>query len=43
MVVTNYIKFFRMAADRHNGILMSLLLLIAEIMNLGSDKVLLRY
>ena len=31
MVVTYYIKLFRMGADRHNGILlMSLLLLFAE-------------
>ena len=30
MVVTYYIKLFRMGADRHNGILMSLLLLVAE-------------
>ena len=30
MVVTYYIKAFRRGADRHNGILMSLLLLVAE-------------
>ena len=30
MVVTYYIKLLRTTADRHNGILMSLLLLIAE-------------
>ena len=30
MVVTYYIKLFRTGADRHNGILMSLLLVIAE-------------
>ena len=30
MVVTYYIKLFRTVADRHNGILMSLLLLVAE-------------
>ena len=30
MVVTYYIKFFRIGADRRNGILMSLLLLVAE-------------
>ena len=30
MVVTYYIKLFRMGADRHNGILMSLLLLVTE-------------
>ena len=30
MVVTYYIKLFRMGADRHNGILMYLLLLVAE-------------
>ena len=29
-VVTYYIKLFRTGADRHNGILMSLLLLVAE-------------
>ena len=30
MIVTYYIKLFQMGADRHNGILMSLLLLVAE-------------
>ena len=30
MVVTYYIKLFRTGADRHNSILMSLLLLVAE-------------
>ena len=30
LVVTYYIKLFRTGADRHNGILMSLLLLVAE-------------
>ena len=30
MVVTYYIKLFHAGADRHNGILMSLLLLVAE-------------
>ena len=30
MVVTYYIKLFQMGANRHNGILMSLLLLVAE-------------
>ena len=30
IVVTFYIKIFRVGADRHNGILMSLLLLVAE-------------
>ena len=30
MVVTYYIKLFHMGADRHNSILMSLLLLVAE-------------
>ena len=30
MVVTYYIKHFRKGADRRNGILMSLLLLVAE-------------
>ena len=30
MVVTYYIKLFRTGAGRHNGILMSLLLLVAE-------------
>ena len=30
MVVTYYIKLFRTRADKHNGVLMSLLLLVAE-------------
>ena len=30
MIVTYNIKLFRTGADRHNGILMSLLLLVAE-------------
>ena len=30
MVVTYYVKLFHMGSDRHNGILMSLLLLVAE-------------
>ena len=30
MVVTYYIKLFRTGADRHNGILMSRLILVAE-------------
>ena len=30
MVLTYYIKFFRMGTDRHNGILMFLLLLVAD-------------
>ena len=30
MVVTYYIKLFRTRADRHNGILMSLLPLVTE-------------
>ena len=30
MVVTSYIKLFRTGANRHNGILMSLFLLVAE-------------
>ena len=34
MVVTYYIKLFRMGADRRNGILMSVLLLVAETINL---------
>ena len=33
MVVTYYIKLFRTGADRHNGILMSLLHLVAETIN----------
>ena len=34
MIVTYYIKLFRTRAERHNGILMSLLLLIAETITL---------
>ena len=30
MVVIYYIKLFRTGADRHNGVLMSLLLLVTE-------------
>ena len=30
MVVTYYVKLFRIGTDRHNGILMSLLLLVTE-------------
>ena len=33
MVVTYCIKIFRTGADKHNGILMSLLLLVAETTN----------
>ena len=33
MVVTYHIELFRMGADRHNGILVSLLLLVAETIN----------
>ena len=33
MVVTYYIKLFRTGADRHNGVLISLLLLVAETTN----------
>ena len=35
MVVSYYIKLFRTGTDRHNGILMSLLLLVAEIKNVN--------
>ena len=34
MVVTYYIKLFRTGAERHNSILMSLLLLVTETINL---------
>ena len=34
MVVTYYIKLFQTGADRHNGVLMSLLLLVAETISL---------
>ena len=33
IVVTYYIKLFRTGADRHSGILMSLILLVAETIN----------
>ena len=33
MVITYYIKLFWTGADRHNGILMSLLLLVAQTMD----------
>ena len=33
-MVTNYIKLFRTGADTHNGILMSILLLVAETVTL---------
>ena len=35
MDATYYIKLFRAGADRHNGILMCLLLLVAETINSG--------
>ena len=35
MVVTYFIKLFRAEVDRHNGILISLLLLVAETINLN--------
>ena len=38
MVVTYYIKLVRTRADRHNGILMSLLLLVAETISKGMSK-----
>ena len=38
MVVTYYIKLFRTRADRHNGILMSLFLLIAETINKKTEN-----
>ena len=37
MVVTYYIKLFRTEADRHNGILMSLLLLVEETISRITD------
>ena len=40
MVVTYYIKLFRTGADRHNGILKSLLLLVAETKKRASREVL---
>ena len=39
MVVSYYIEFFRTGADRHNGILMSLLLLVTETKNCFSVHV----
>ena len=36
MAVTYYIKLFRTGTDRHNGILMSLLLLVVETINAGT-------
>ena len=33
MVITYYIKLFRMGADRHDGIVMSVLLLVTETIN----------
>ena len=39
MVVTYYIKLFRTGADRHNGILVSLLLLVPEmIISFGNSN-----
>ena len=38
MVVTYYIKLFRTGSDRYKGILMSLLLLVAETINLKSSE-----
>ena len=38
MVVTYYVKFFWMGSDRHNGILMYLLLLVAETINMVEVK-----
>ena len=38
MVIAYYIKLFRTGADRHNGILMSLLLLVAETIKVKTDK-----
>ena len=38
MVVTYYIKLFQTGADRHNGILMSLLLLVAEAINKKTEN-----
>ena len=38
MVVTYYIKHFRTGADRHNRILMSLLLLVAEAINYSPNN-----
>ena len=38
MAVTCYIKLFRMEADRHNGILMYLLVLVVETINTKYKK-----
>ena len=39
MVVTYYIKLFRTGADRHNAVLISLLLLVAEmIISFGNSN-----
>ena len=38
MVVTYYIKLFRAGTDRHNGILMTLLLLVAETIKVSTVK-----
>ena len=38
MVLNHYIKLFRTVADRHNGILMSLLLLVAETIIVGDEE-----
>ena len=40
MVVTYYIKLFWMGANRHNCILMSLLLLVAETIKILHEKIL---
>ena len=37
MDVTYYIKLFRAGADRHNGILMCLLLLVAETQRVNTE------
>ena len=42
MVVTYYIKLFRMGTIKHNGILMSLLLLVAGTIKIWSFKMLLQ-
>ena len=39
MVVTYYIKLFRTGADRHNGIVISLLFLVAETISKGKSKI----
>ena len=38
MVVTHYIKVFRTGTDKPNGILVSLLLLVAETIRIGGQK-----